>query len=66
MVKSWGSQAQGVVGVHGPHPWVKDGCSWRAAPQEVSNWGGNLQLDWDALGDEHSNLFHIYYGQQFD
>ena len=50
----------------GRFPSLGEGCSRRAAPQEVSNAGENLQLDWDALGDEHSNLFHIYYGQQFD
>lgn len=47
-------------------PSLGEGCSRRAAPQEVSNEGENLQLDRDALGDEQSNLFHIYYGQQFD
>lgn len=60
-----GSQAQGDVGVDGPHPWAKRALAEQLL-KRFQTAGENLQLDWDALGDEHSNLFHIYYGQQFD
>jgi len=51
----WGGQSR---------PWVKDALVEQLLRRFQR--GGNLQLDWDALGDEHSNLLCIYYGQQFD